>query len=293
MKALLRKAHAGLTNVCDRLRLFRAKMCLVHLRYLSRRGLLNFVRAIVTELVYGMLDFGSARRKCPVCSWKGWEFSPVFLNDNYRAATRCPSCLTFERHRLLFHRLTQIKNETKLSRVLFVGPNTRFTASLFPEGAVSVDIFFYNYPDVVGDLARLPFAAGLFDVAVCFRVLEHVPQDRDALQNLCRVLKPAGRLFLSVPLYEGLTHTHEYPGDRMSCPRGPTWCYPDHRRDYAIGDIIERMKQAGLEVETLTLDMNDPANRALKTVPENDSAGKRMGLKYTDIVFECTPSRTR
>ena len=293
MKALLRKVHAGLIDFCDRLHCYRLKMNLVHLRYLSPRGLLNFLRAVATELAYAPLDLIITRRNCPVCGWKGFEFSPVFLNDNFRARTRCPSCLTFERHRLLYHRLSQIKKENSTPRVLFVGPNTRFTASIFPDTSFTLDIFPFNYPDVVGDLAFLPFADAAFDLAVCFRVLEHVPADRQALEHLCRVLKRRGNLFLSVPLYKGLQNTHEYLGDRMTCPRGPTWSYPDHRRDYTIDDIIERIRQAGLDVKPLELDPNDPQYGALKTIPENDSVGKRMGLDYTDIVFECTPAQNR
>jgi 2-polyprenyl-3-methyl-5-hydroxy-6-metoxy-1,4-benzoquinol methylase len=50
-----------------------------------------------------------------------------------------------------------------------------------------------------GDATALPFADGSFDVVVCAEVLEHVPDYRRAIDELERVLAPAGTLALSVP----------------------------------------------------------------------------------------------
>lgn len=51
----------------------------------------------------------------------------------------------------------------------------------------------------VGDLTKLPFADGTFDVVVCTEVIEHVPQYQAALSELKRVLKPGGSLILTFP----------------------------------------------------------------------------------------------
>ena len=56
---------------------------------------------------------------------------------------------------------------------------------------------------VLGDITALPFAAEQFDLVVAFDVLEHVTDDRCACRELCRVLKPGGRLLLSLPLHSG------------------------------------------------------------------------------------------
>ena len=53
----------------------------------------------------------------------------------------------------------------------------------------------------VSDAARLPFADGAFDAAVCAEVLEHLPDYGAALAELARVLAPGGRLGVSVPRY--------------------------------------------------------------------------------------------
>src|SRR5579884_2141772 len=52
---------------------------------------------------------------------------------------------------------------------------------------------------VQADAMRLPLASGRFDVAVAMDVLEHLPDDRAAVCELYRVLKPGGRLLVTVP----------------------------------------------------------------------------------------------
>ena len=49
------------------------------------------------------------------------------------------------------------------------------------------------------DITSLPFKDGTFDVIVCTEVIEHVPEYRDVLLELARVLKPGGLLLISFP----------------------------------------------------------------------------------------------
>lgn len=51
------------------------------------------------------------------------------------------------------------------------------------------------------DINRLPFADGMFDCIICSEVLEHIPEHREALREIVRVLKPGGDLVISVPRY--------------------------------------------------------------------------------------------
>ncbi len=52
---------------------------------------------------------------------------------------------------------------------------------------------------VQGDATALPFADAAFDHIVCSEVLEHIPEDAAAMQELARVLKPGGTLVVTVP----------------------------------------------------------------------------------------------
>jgi len=50
-----------------------------------------------------------------------------------------------------------------------------------------------------GDATRLPFPDASFDTVICSEVLEHIPNFITVIEELVRVLKPGGRLCVSVP----------------------------------------------------------------------------------------------
>ena len=52
---------------------------------------------------------------------------------------------------------------------------------------------------VNASVLTLPFANGSFDVVVASEVLEHIPEDTDAIAELVRVTKPGGTLIATVP----------------------------------------------------------------------------------------------
>ena len=52
---------------------------------------------------------------------------------------------------------------------------------------------------VKGDALHLPYADGTFDVVIASEILEHVPADEQAIAELTRVLKPGGKLAVTVP----------------------------------------------------------------------------------------------
>ena len=64
--------------------------------------------------------------------------------------------------------------------------------------------------DLICNLSALPLAGDTFDAVLCTQVLEHVPDPQQVLAELYRVLRPGGRLFLTVPQSWEL---HEAPYD--------------------------------------------------------------------------------
>ncbi len=89
---------------------------------------------------------------------------------------------------------------------------------------------------VRGDLMRLPFAAGCFDSVTSFDVLYHrwVTDDRAAVAELARVLKPGGVLLVRVPALRILWGAHDEA------------VHSRHR--YTRGELEELVAGAGLEV---------------------------------------------
>lgn len=64
--------------------------------------------------------------------------------------------------------------------------------------------------DVVADLHRLPFGDERFDCVVCTGTLEHVMSPQEAIEEIGRILKPGGLVYLEVPFLQGY---HADPSD--------------------------------------------------------------------------------
>jgi len=73
---------------------------------------------------------------------------------------------------------------------------------------VNLEVVPYRSTDVLADNERLPFVDGAFDGVMSLAVLEHVQNPFAAASELCRVLKPGGKLIAVVPL---LQPVHAYP----------------------------------------------------------------------------------
>jgi SAM-dependent methyltransferase len=54
---------------------------------------------------------------------------------------------------------------------------------------------------VVGDATRLPFADGSFDTVIAAEVLEHIPSDQNAMNEIARILRPGGMAAVTVPAW--------------------------------------------------------------------------------------------
>lgn len=70
----------------------------------------------------------------------------------------------------------------------------------------------YN-PDIVGDIHNLPFTDNSQDAIICIAVLEHVENPIKAFEEMYRVLKPRGYLFVYVPFLYYYHSEKGYYGD--------------------------------------------------------------------------------
>ncbi|MBI4263836.1 MAG: class I SAM-dependent methyltransferase [Acidobacteria bacterium] len=63
-------------------------------------------------------------------------------------------------------------------------------------------------PLVRADMEHIPFRSGTFDLATSFDVVQSVPDDRKALREVARVLKPGGHAILNVTALDLLRGDH-------------------------------------------------------------------------------------
>ena len=89
---------------------------------------------------------------------------------------------------------------------------------------------------VLASLAeQLPFADACADVLTSLEVVEHLDDDRLALREYARVVRPGGTLVLTVPAYQGLWSDHD---ERAG-----------HRRRYRRGEIVDVVAAAGFRID--------------------------------------------
>lgn len=62
---------------------------------------------------------------------------------------------------------------------------------------------------IICDICRIQYLSDYFDVVVCFDVLEHTNDDRKAINEILRVLKPGGIFVFTVPAFQFLYSSHD------------------------------------------------------------------------------------
>ena len=98
------------------------------------------------------------------------------------------------------------------------------------------------------DAPRFDYPDNSFDVILCNHVLEHVAQDRCAMSEVFRVLRPGGWALLQVPISFELSTTLEDWSLESAAQRHEAFGQRNHVRLYGR-DYCRRLQQAGFEVE--------------------------------------------
>jgi SAM-dependent methyltransferase len=212
---------------------------------------------------------------CPCCGNRSASFLPFGLAG--RPSAKCPYCGSKKRHRLLWLFLReQTDFFTRPMRVLHFAPERCFrkrfqklpnldyvTADLAPEKV-----------KLVIDITAIPASAGSFDAILCSHVLEHVSDDRQAMRELYRVLKPGGWAAVMVPVDWDRARTLEDPSIVSPADRERVFGQHDHRRLYGR-DVPERLESAEFAVV---------AHGARELGP---GAALKYALSSKDRVYHC------
>lgn len=192
--------------------------------------------------------YAGNKHECPVC---GHKFRKLLPYGNKGQDNRlCPSCLSLERHRLLWlylkretdffqepYKMLHIAPEQPYLKKFKVMPNLNYTTADL-ESPIA---------DVKMDIRQMPFEDNSFDVLFCNHVLEHIDDDKKAMQEILRVLKPNAWAILQVPLDRTRKTTYEDFSITDPKEREKHFGQYDHLRVYGK-DYKDKLEEAGFEV---------------------------------------------
>ena len=244
------------------------------IRYVPRKYLQLFSHWVLKVLA---IFYKGNKVTCPVCDHSFRKFLPY--GRKARSNALCPNCLSLERHRLMW---LFLKRETnffdKQLEVLHIAPEICFIntfEAIHKEGYITADIE-SPLAKVKLDVHKMPFEQDQFHVVFCNHVLEHVEDDRKAMLEIYRVLKPGGFAILQIPLFYPLRDTtYENPAITSAKERERAFGQSDHVRMYGR-DYSDRLKAAGFKVDE---------NRYIEKMPVGEV--KKYALPFDEPVFYC------
>jgi SAM-dependent methyltransferase len=185
---------------------------------------------------------------------------------NQRNNVLSPSSLSLERHRLLW---LYLQNETDFftapKKVLHFAPEQEFYKRFKKQSNLdytTTDLF-SPLADVKADICNLPFEDNCYDIIFCNHVLEHIPDDTKAMQELFRVLKPGGMGIFQIPqdLNRAATFSDDSITDQKE--RAKIFGHYDHVRIYGR-DYFDKLKSIGFEVNEVDYTANISADLVKK-----------------------------
>ena len=206
---------------------------------------------------------------CPCCGWEGYSFRTLDIGHWLLPQIECPNCLAHDRHRMLelfFSRRPPDFLKQAGVRVLHFAPEPH-VLRYFQEGtgpwllAGDLDpraMIHARGPRLACDMQQIPLRESAVDGILCIHVLEHIPDDRQALRELARILKPGGMACIMAPL--------------SPIPATRDWGAPDpllfqHYRDYSASDFAERLQ--AFEVEAVRpADLMSPDEQQRFQIPD-------------------------
>jgi SAM-dependent methyltransferase len=225
--------------------------------------------------------------ECPCCGGNFRRFRTL----NGRPNARCPRCNALERHRVLW---LYLRDRTDLfsapQRLLHFAAEPGFEDRLRAIDTLdyaSVDLYPKNPFQQRIDITGMPYEDGSWDVVMANHVFGEVPDDRKAMREVFRVMKPGGRLISQTAVDHELANTDERPKipSASRVPRGGVQPIGANIRRYGQ-DYVDRLEEAGFEVQFV------PYVRELDHATIKRHALEEVGGKMTgnDIYLSTKPA---
>jgi SAM-dependent methyltransferase len=193
---------------------------------------------------------------CPCCE----THFRRFRNSRPGGGNQCPHCYAHDRHRLLWlylhnHtnlfsanlRILHIAPEPSMQKKLRACPNLDYTSADLHSPLAMVRI----------DITHIPYSENTVDVILCSHVLQEIPDDRKAMSEFYRILKPGGWALLQERLDLERAETFEAPNVADSEERCRLFGHAEYVRLYGR-DFTDRLECVGFTVhqESYAHDLN-------------------------------------
>ncbi len=181
---------------------------------------------------------------CEICGWHGKKFPH----------NKCPKCNSLARTRLIPFSINHFgvsKKDISLLHVAVNEPEYKYITTNFNFIKYDrLDIVKKKFVNLVQDLTKTDLLDNQYDFILIWHVLEHIPNDLVAISEMYRILKPKGKLLVSVPLYPANNpKTYEDIAiERSEFER--IHGHDDHCRSCGL-DYYERFEKVGFKTSTL------------------------------------------
>jgi SAM-dependent methyltransferase len=254
-------------------------------RRLARSVVPARYRPAVAGTVRAALHRGDAVR-CPCCNGT----FDAFVRHRGRPHAKCPRCGALERHRMLWRYLVERTDLLATGSLLHFAPEYAFARRLARIPSlryVTADLDSPLAMDRV-DIMDLPYADATFGAVLCSHVLEHVEDDRRALREIRRVLRPGGWAILMTPIDARCDATLEDPSVTTPEDRHRVFGQSDHVRLYGR-DFADRVRAEGFAVrDDAYLEQIDPRLIARQGMRRDDD--EAFGDEHVFMCSRPSPS---
>ena len=208
--------------------------------------------------IFKLININSKHKYiCPICNYKG-----PFMDKNNRHHAKCPKCGELERARMAMLVINEIYDDHKASQtdVLHISPEN-FLRKIFKKkykSYISSDLYRKDV-DHQFDIEEIPYPDNSFDLVFASHVLEYVKNDKKAINEIKRVLRPGGLAFLPVPMLHDKTIDFEERPPNKRIIRETGVDYFDRYREI-FTEVKVYDPSSFNEKFNLTIDMEDESS---------------------------------
>ena len=230
------------------------------------------IKIIIKKIIY----FGF-KYKCNICNSSVRCMLPggikheffernIVSEAGYRENCFCPVCYSRDRIRLVYYYMKKYTD-------IFNGKNTilHFAPELVIKDKILKNKLVKYYDgdikkgraSYIVDIRKIQFEDNMFDYIICNQVLEHILEEEQAILELKRVIKPQGKIIITVPICISNEYTIENNGITNPQKRLEVFGQKDHVRLYGR-DFKKRLEKYGFSVEEYDFEKIEGIEKAKK-----------------------------